>query len=224
MRIRGWAVQAALSALAASVPASAHSASCAMFTDVQDTDPICNSVQWLRNRQITLGCAVDAYCPGDTVSRATMALFFSRLGVALTPELVGSQNTIMQLTLPQGSLLIICPVAPTTTGYPRTARARGTVSVPANGSALDMSLVVSVDSGPWTHLNTERLRITSPAGPQLLTWSSNTLAMAPGAGHLFGIGISNPPSALGPLALGNGQCAIEVDIVNANPTAPPFDP
>ena len=57
------------------------------FNDVQDTDNLCNSTQWLKNRGLSLGCGAGLnYCPNDAVTRAAMALFLNRTGVALTPK------------------------------------------------------------------------------------------------------------------------------------------
>lgn len=65
---------------------------CAGFDDVDAADPFCASVEWLRNREVTLGCRTFDYCPGVPVSRLAMAAFMDRLGGVLAPEtlLVGS--------------------------------------------------------------------------------------------------------------------------------------
>ncbi len=82
----------ALAALIPSIPASA--APCAGFTDVDTEDPakapFCSSVEWMKNRGITLGCAATLYCPDDYVTRLQMAAFMSRLGTYLPPTLVDS--------------------------------------------------------------------------------------------------------------------------------------
>src|SRR3990172_13433561 len=44
-----------------------------------------DSVSWMFTRAITTGCAPGLYCPTSTVTRAQMALFMNRLGVALPP-------------------------------------------------------------------------------------------------------------------------------------------
>ncbi|MGZ8812097.1 MAG: PQQ-dependent sugar dehydrogenase, partial [Thermoanaerobaculia bacterium] len=62
-------------------------ASCGGFTDVTGTDSYCDTVEWLRNRSITAGCAANQYCPADVVTRASMALFQHRLGAAISPLL-----------------------------------------------------------------------------------------------------------------------------------------
>ena len=72
----------ALAALLTNIPASA--APCAGFTDVDTEDPtkapFCTSVEWMKNRAITLGCTSTLYCPDDYVTRLQMAAFMYRLG------------------------------------------------------------------------------------------------------------------------------------------------
>jgi hypothetical protein len=65
------------------------SAQCDTFTDVPASATYCAAAQWLKNRQITLGCT-DAthYCPDLSVTRWQMALFMNRLGKALAPEIL----------------------------------------------------------------------------------------------------------------------------------------
>ena len=63
----------------------ALAAPCGGFTDVDDTNPahapFCDSVEWMKNRGITLGCtSTTLYCPNDPVSRLQMAAFLYRLG------------------------------------------------------------------------------------------------------------------------------------------------
>lgn len=64
----------------------AFAAPCAGFSDVEDTDPFCPHVEWVKNRSITFGCAAGLYCPAEPTSRLAMAAFLHRLGTALLPE------------------------------------------------------------------------------------------------------------------------------------------
>lgn len=70
------------------VPAAA--APCAGFTDVEDTNPFCANVAWIKNRNITLGCSsATQYCPNDVATRLAMAAFLNRLGdVVLPPNVI----------------------------------------------------------------------------------------------------------------------------------------
>lgn len=64
----------------------ATAAPCAGFTDVDSADPFCPSVEWIRNRSVTLGCTSSTeFCPAGVVNRLAMAAFMNRLGTALTP-------------------------------------------------------------------------------------------------------------------------------------------
>jgi hypothetical protein len=68
------------------VSSASLAAPCAGFTDVQDTSAFCPNVEWVKNRNITLGCTSPTlYCPNDPVTRLSMAVFMNRLGNALFP-------------------------------------------------------------------------------------------------------------------------------------------
>src|SRR5687767_7859156 len=58
------------------------------FSDVPPTAIFHDAVDWMVNRGVTLGCTAGQFCPNDNVTRAQMALFMNRLGVALTPTLL----------------------------------------------------------------------------------------------------------------------------------------
>lgn len=60
-------------------------AQCAGFSDVPTTSGFCANVAWIKNRNITQGCAPGLYCPNDPVTRLQMAAFLNRLGDALLP-------------------------------------------------------------------------------------------------------------------------------------------
>jgi hypothetical protein len=70
---------ALVAAVLAVVAAPASGAPCAGFTDVDDTNPFCPSVAWMKNRSITTGCTLTEYCPSSLVSRLAMAAFMNRL-------------------------------------------------------------------------------------------------------------------------------------------------
>ena len=63
----------------------ALAAPCAGFIDVDDANPahapFCDSVEWMKLRNITLGCTSPTlYCPNGLVTRLQMAAFMYRLG------------------------------------------------------------------------------------------------------------------------------------------------
>ena len=69
------------------------SASCVGLGDVPSGASYCPSVQFLKNRAITLGCTATTYCPNDAVTRAQMALFMNRLATSLEPVFVSASQS-----------------------------------------------------------------------------------------------------------------------------------
>lgn len=204
----------------------AQAQQCSVFTDVFTTDSFCPAVQWLRNRGITTGCTLTAYCPSNNVTRAQMALFMNRLGIALTPRLVNlQQGTGTGSNLTAGQFITVCPTqasALPAVNYPQQLRARGTVSANLTGSAVGLALYLSLNGGPFTSIVSTELLI-NPTGDELLHWSSNVVSVAPGNSISVAVAIIN--RGAGTLNLqNNGRCAIEVEAFNANPSSPPFDP
>jgi hypothetical protein len=106
--------------------ANAHAAPCAGFTDVDSASTFCPNVDWLKNRQITLGCTGTTYCPNDYVTRLQMAAFMNRLGAVFTPLVLSVQQFVSNVASNQ----VMCvsadvPIA----DYRRFASAISTVSV-----------------------------------------------------------------------------------------------
>lgn len=64
--------------LFAAIP-QAEAAPCAGFEDVEDSDPFCTYVTWMKQNGVTLGCTTSTYCPADFVTRLQMAAFMNRL-------------------------------------------------------------------------------------------------------------------------------------------------
>ena len=74
--------------------ACANAAPCAGFTDVDESEPFCASVQWLRNQGITQGCSASEFCPNAGVTRLQMAAFLRRLATATAPALYGTDGEL----------------------------------------------------------------------------------------------------------------------------------
>ena len=53
-----------------------------LFSDVAITDSFCRHVHYLAAKNVTLGCGVAQYCPGQTVTRDAMASFIAKALVA----------------------------------------------------------------------------------------------------------------------------------------------
>jgi hypothetical protein len=211
--------------VASALPAAAQN--CDVFTDVLASDPICPSVQWLKNRGITTGCTATAYCPTNNVTRAQMALFMQRMGKAISPAHVGATGGFAAPAAPlnPGQFQPLCISGNVAAAnHPRAVRLRGYVTVPANGPLLNMFLIVDDNPpGPWDNANTVALVVPTPSGQQNLAWASNVITLAPGTDYRFGIGLSNPAGSGGTLALGAGSCVLEGSIFNLNPDTAPFD-
>jgi len=198
------------------------------FEDVQDTDSFCNATQWLRNRAITVGClTATTYCPGDLVTRWTMALFLSRLGRAVTPMFASRQSGMgTGSSINPGEFIPFCETQGTdipAADYPRQLRARGTITAPLSGSAIGVNLYRRFNGGPYTSMVTFEALVQNPSGDQVIHWSSGVIPLPPANAATVAVGLINRGTT-NPLVLGaNGRCAIEVEAFNANPDSAPFD-
>jgi len=161
LQVKRLLCASAVALAAAAASPTTVAAPCGGFTDVDDTVvgiAFCQSVEWVRNRGVTLGCTATLYCPGDPVNRLQMAAFMKRLGDTLTPLLVRQRQTGAQLgALNYNTTQTICisdPVIPTTTaaipGYPRTAVITGLLNAftPTNASFTLQAQIVHSTTGP----------------------------------------------------------------------------
>ena len=226
MKRHAWMSSLAVAAALATAPAPALAQNCGGFTDVFTTDNYCNAVEWLKNRQITLGCtSTTLYCPSQAVSRGAMALFLNRLGIAVSPKTLTAQDVTPATTIAPNQFQQMCPTAtfPAQT-YPQIVRARGSISIPATGNLLVLTYYVSQSQAPsFVDMSTTPLQVGPVNGVQNLTWSARGLLIPPNNAVNFVIAVVNPAGSGSNLVLGAGRCAIEVDILNASPTSPPFD-
>lgn len=144
--------------------ATATAAPCAGFTDVDAASPFCQSVEWIRNRGVTLGCAASLYCPDDSVLRLSMAAFLRRLGAALTPQQIHVERASGFLFLDVPAVLCQTASVPIA-GYPRRASIDVSFAGLANGDVdVAAALVMSSDGGvSWTPMHLLANRVTLPA-------------------------------------------------------------
>lgn len=201
------------------VPALA--APCAGFTDVQDTDTFCTAVEWLKNRSITLGCTSPTlYCPGDAVSRASMALFLNRLGTALTPQLTFVEAALAAVN-PDVSPTFCSTASIASTPYPRQA----IVSIAFGGqSAGDLGFsarpMVSIDSGvSWSPLVSVAVRESVVGAAWTNTATSGIYAIPASQTVRFAVGVQRES---GTADFTQGRCHLTAGVVNANGTSSPF--
>jgi hypothetical protein len=219
----------ALAALTA-VPASAQN--CVGFTDVLATDPICPSVEWLRNRAITLGCTGTAYCPADPVTRGTMALFMNRLGTALTPTFLRKREPPAGGSVALnfvGQQNLCATDALTINGHPRTAIVRGLVNLftPSGGMGIKAWVVYSTDGGTtWiTPATSDGLAYASLYSGQTPTndvslHPMNVIDLNVGSSYRFALAAIRT-AGTGDVA--NAYCENLVQLVNRNGATSPLD-
>jgi hypothetical protein len=81
---------------------------CGGFDDVDPASSFCTSLEWVRNRGVTVGCNADGtqYCPWANVTRAQMAIFLSRLDRVLVPTLIDANGTAIGAYARESSPLV----------------------------------------------------------------------------------------------------------------------
>jgi hypothetical protein len=140
-----------------------HAAPCSGFTDVDSSSGFCANVDWLKNRGITTGCSSPMmpplYCPNAEVTRLQMALFMSRLGKAMTPDVLydDAGGGPLDLDAPPPTLCQTMAFAtfPPPRSFPRSVQLSATLTVQAGAqpAGMDLELVQSTDGVTWTSLN-----------------------------------------------------------------------
>lgn len=147
-----------LAATFALLPFSAHeaqAAACAGFVDLDDSNPFCSSVVWIKNRGVTQGCTLTHYCPNDNVPRLQMAAFLQRLGTAVVPQYSFQETELTTVDLGTGA--DVCHITPITiAGYRRNAVIDGTISMIASTSPASflVDAIYSINGGlNWQFAN-----------------------------------------------------------------------
>lgn len=127
--------------------AQAHN--CVGFGDLAGEDPFCPSVSWLKNREVTLGCATNLYCPDTVVTRLQMAAFLQRMGDRLTPELLSASGSVTDLgSAPADGALVAAMPAGAAVPYARRVNATYVCSVAVTGPVLvGLDIPFSTDGG-----------------------------------------------------------------------------
>ncbi len=160
--------------LALAVSSSAHAAPCGGFVDVDDTNPamtpFCASVEWIRNRSITLGCETNLYCPNDSVTRLQMAAFMKRLGDALIHRLVVGGQVLADVDLTADAVICLTnPEAPAS--YDRRAALSVSVSAASNVAGPTTFFVTPVyTSDNGTTLTSGGGQFARATTPNATTW------------------------------------------------------
>lgn len=232
--MKRWLTKMAVAVVMAAAAGGAQAQPCAGFTDTLN-DSFCPNVEWLKNREITLGCtSVTLYCPGNNVTRLQMAAFMNRLGKALTPEVVHRQASfgaqVLPGPFPAPAALRCISADSTAAAYPRQAVVNASLSGLADGNAAGFRafLLVSTDSGANYTVFDGSLSLATRATAAPNAWANVALTeqldLAVNTTYLFAIGVRRDD--VGPVTTGNfveSRCQLTATIFNRNGTSSPFD-
>jgi hypothetical protein len=189
---------------------------CSGFDDVDAADPLCNSVDWMRNRGITQGCSAFEFCPSAPVTRLAMAAFMQRAGDALAPTVVSRQSVGH---VPVNSLA--CDTAVLAgANHPRRAYVDVVVSGMNAGMPAQLDLSLSATIG-GTIARSTGVRFAAPTGVHVNARAHAHFdlpaAMVPAS---FAALIS---STLPLFQLDGGGCSLRAVVVDRTETYQPFD-
>lgn len=225
-------VAAALCAAASGAYAGACATGTSAFTDVLDPASYCTSAEWLKNRGITLGCTNSTvFCPNDVVTRASMALFMNRLGVALSPTVIFRETSVAAFD--PTSVEHVCQTSDITiTDFPRSLVVNSSVSLQVNAYARLLSIIhISYDSGStWASIPSAA---NSPAhrnqGSSANDWMDipNAATVDIDVGQKFRLGILLARDNLDLATAGTGtviagRCKLDGIMFNRNPATAPY--
>ena len=194
---------------------------CVGFSDVLASDPFCPNVEWIKNRQVTLGCGTGTtYCPFDPVIRLQMAAFMNRLGNALTPVQLRVDTSPGAIDL--GADAVVCQTAPQPiTNYPRQAILDLTFAGQAPADVdIAADLVKSIDGGAnWTQLTAVGNRGWIPNGRWGTLANLAVTNLAVGDNVIFGVRVTRTSGSVG---LTDSRCNLRVAIGSRTGAATPF--
>jgi hypothetical protein len=210
-----------------------HAAPCAGFGDVDATNPFCANVEWLKNRQVTIGCnGPSVYCPNEVVTRLSMATFLSRLGNALTTtHVVNVTDSAGIVDLVAGTTL--CPREHFGLAWPRRTHGQAIVTLNAlgNGPAdVAINLVESTDNGTtWTDVSPAQ-HFTA-LGTQMggaVHFVTATALLPPrdhaaGVEYMYAIRMGRVPGSTTTSDVGVLSCVLDLYNDNRQATSSPFD-
>ena len=216
--------------------APAVAAPCAGFTDVEDTNTtFCPSVEWIRNRGVTLGCTPTTYCPNDPVTRLQMAAFMRRLGDALQPAVKTLEANSGAINLDAAPTPRICvtddidadPIPPALPGKPYPRRAFITATFTGQASAAlqyKTDLQFSTDNGAsWDFVWLNYLNRDGTSSGHWVSSSFNGVVdLEPNQDYRFSVLISREAGG----GTGNftaSRCFVNVAVFSRTGSSSPFD-
>lgn len=219
-------VLVAFFALGALTAADADAAPCAGFTDVDDTvvsADFCRSVEWIKNRGVTLGCtSLTTYCPDQPVIRLHMAAFMKRLGDALTPVLL--ETDLGSGAVDLDANVVVCQTADfLVAGFPRTAYADAAVSATAAAdTSFAADLVFSTNGGAnWTPLHASSNRGSVPANQWGSVSDIGSTTLNVGDNVRFGARVTRG-GLPGTADLSDGRCQVRVLVYSRTGASSPL--
>ena len=216
--------------LLAAAPLPAFGQACGGFTDVPPAAFYCNNVEWMRNRNVTLGCTLTEYCPNGFVLRSQMAAFMNRLGTVLTPTILRVTDAAFDGTYdPQAVGCVSSPVPPPSNppsmpgSHPRQASFVASLwNHNASGTKLvEARFVVSTDGGTtWNPTSGDFQFKHSIAAGQDLTLALNGGPFELDTTSTYQFAVQATTNNPGVTVL--GDCQMTVRIENRNGTSSPF--
>jgi hypothetical protein len=208
---------AALAAASMAVASVTFAAPCSGFTDVSDSDPFCPSVDWLRNRAVTLGCtSTTVYCPASPVSRLAMAAFMNRLGNALTPVFYYKESSGASLNLATPTVICQTPGIPPGV-YPRDAHVGGVLSAQTIGTAMPtVRVVASIDNGATWYGGFPSSGSETNGFVNLTAWQGNFNLLPTTLTYIMGLQVQGSGN------LGAWTCQAQAMVVSRTGTSAPY--
>lgn len=191
-----------------------------LFSDVPDSPASTHdSVSWMFTRAITTGCAPGLYCPTSTVTRAQMALFMNRLGVALTPTFL---KVDAAGAFDLDTAATICATTAYTPTFPQRARIDGMASMTGPGPfTAAIRSVYSTDGGTTWLQPTPGSSFGRPSISATGEWGNasqnDILNLVAGTPYLFGVRVDRSTADGGTADVTNSRCITTVQITNRNP-------
>jgi hypothetical protein len=202
---------------------------CSGFTDVLSDSTFCPNVDYLKNRNITLGCTSStAYCPADPVTRVSMAAFMNRLGKSLSPASFQAAADGGAHSLLSSGNTMFCPTANIPPeNYRRNALVTARVAALADGNFMSWrgSMFYSVDGGnTWQTLGTSQgIRVSSAPGQWTNVAPNSVFVMQAGRTYRFAIGINRDNLVPSTGNFVQSHCEINAKVVDRRASVAPFD-
>ncbi|HVF65114.1 MAG TPA: hypothetical protein VNE58_14075, partial [Casimicrobiaceae bacterium] len=193
---------------------------------VAASDFFCTNTEWMKNRGVTLGCGGTNYCPANLVTRGEMAAFMNRLGTALTPAPLMTEQNLSAVDLDVETFHCVSPVY-TVTGYPRNIVLTGHFSgLTGAAAAYGVTIRYNTDGNATTFPNVINgsFEFTGSTG---VSWThsstSATLDLAVGSTYRFAIRALRAATGGGTGDLTDGRCHLLQILQNRNSSTSPLD-